>query len=195
MLMLTPIILVLVSVYLYVNDMGNGLEIFLALYAIDTVSDIYFMNGFYKKSNDSLEFLQSSPRFQKMIREITIVDIVRRIVVYQIPYFVILVCSIGNSEAMEWCKVMSALPWIEVLVAQLVVVVARHFVVWNHVYACTSIGAVIMMVIMIFNLLAVDMGSGTPEIGANVVLIVCVLLTSIGTVCYTDKKIRESYYD
>lgn len=195
MLVLTPILLVIINIYLYVNDVGSGLECFIILYAVDTLSDLFFMNGLYKKSNDSLEFLQSSSKFQKMMREIVIVDIVRRVLIYQIPYFVFLGCSIGNPEALEWCRAMAVLPWLEVLIAQLVTLVARHYVAWNQVYVCTAIGYILLMVMMIFSFFAEYIAGDILEVGVNAVLMVLVLIASIGTVWYTDKKVRESYYD
>lgn len=195
MLVLTPILLVIINIYLYANDVGSGLECFLILYGVDTISDLFFMNGLYKKSNDSLEFLQSSSKFQEMMREIVIVDIVRRVLIYHIPYFVILGCSIGNPEAMEWCRIMAVLPWLEVLTAQVVILVARHYVAWNQVYACVAIGYIIMLVLMIFIMLVNGIKGAISEVGMNAVLMVLVLIASIGTVWYTDKKVRESYYD
>lgn len=191
MLILIPILLVLVNLWLLERDAGNGMEIFFVLYAVDTMSDFFFMGGFYRKSNSFLEFLQSSSRFPEVIRKITMIDIVRRILVYQIPYVVILFWSIGNLEAMEWCRTLACLPWVETLVAQLAVLAARHFMVWNYAYLCTAVGFVIITVLLLFILI---LGAVQPVI-SNIIWMIIVIAAAIGTVWYTDKKVRESYYD
>lgn len=192
MLGLIPILLVGINIYVYQNDIGSGLECFIALYAVDTFSDIFFMGGFYGKKNGALEFLQSSPRFRRTIREITIVDTLRRVVLYQIPYLTLMCCAIGDVETMEWLRVISVLPWIEVLSAQITVLVARHFVVWNHAYACTALGYIIMMFLM---LPAIGLAAENLAMEVSVVFIVLTLIAIIVTVWYTDKKVKESYYD
>lgn len=191
MLVLVPILLVLVSLCLLEKDAGSGLERFFVLYAVDTISDFFFMGGFYKKSNSSLEFLQSSSKYPRVIKEVTMIDIVRRILVYQIPYVVTLLWSIGNPEAMEWCRTLAGLPWLEILIAQLVVLVARHYVMWNQVYLCTAVGFTILCVILLFTLLF----DVIQPVITNVILIVFIIAVAIGMVWYTNKKVRESYYD
>ena len=192
MLGLIPILLVGINIYVYQNDIGSGLECFIALYAVDTFSDIFFMGGFYNKHNGAMEFLQSSPRFRRTIREVTIVDALRRVVLYQIPYVTLGVCSRGDAEAMEWLLVMYALPWLEVFAAQLTVLAARHFLVWNHAYACTVTGYLLMMFLI---LPAVGLAAEGMEVEVSVVFVVLALVAIIGTIWYTDKKMKESYYD
>lgn len=192
MLGLIPILLVGINIYVYQNDIGSGLECFIALYAVDTFSDIFFMGGFYNKHNGAMEFMQSSPRFRRTIREVAIVDALRRVVLYQIPYVTLWLCSRGDAEAMEWLLVVSALPWIEVFAAQLTILVARHFLLWNHAYACTAIGYLLMIFLM---LPAVVLAAESLVAEVYIVFVVLALLTITGTIWYTDKKMKESYYD
>lgn len=191
MFVVVPILLIPVNLYLLEKDIGNGFEFFFVLYAVDTLSDFFFMGGFYKKSNSSLEFLQSSSRFVQMSREITIVDIVRRILFFQIPYVVILLWSIGNPEAMEWCRGCAFLPWLEILIAQWAVLVTRRYVEFNQATLCVSSGYFILVVCCIMGFIFCEI---QPVITV-IVLIVLILITSIINVWYTGKKVRESYYD
>ncbi|MBQ8518950.1 MAG: hypothetical protein IJ455_05015 [Agathobacter sp.] len=191
MLVVVPVALIATNIYLVARGHGDGLLTLFALYFIDTVSDLFFMNGFYRKSNSSLEFLQSSPKFARFVKEITIIDIVRRVLVYQIPFVVELIGAADSAEKLQWCKGNAFWPWLAILIAQLVVFVARHFVVWSQMYACIVAG---YMVLMFCFLLIIIVGSGSPVI-TNLVLIVLILVMSMVTVWYTNKKVRESYYD
>lgn len=192
MLGLVPILLVGINIYVYQNDIGSGLECFIALFAVDTFSDIFFMGGLYSRKNGALGFLQSSPRFRRTISEITIVDTLRRVVLYHIPYVTIMCCAIEDAETKEWLRVIAALPWVEILFAQITVVMARHFVLWNHAYACTSIGYALMIFPMI---IAVGIQEEDFKRKVCVVLITLTLAAIMGTLWYTDKRMKESYYD
>lgn len=192
MLGLIPILLIAINIYVYQNDVGSGMECFVVLFAIDTFSDVFFMGGIYSKKNGALEFLQSSPRFIKTIREITIVDIIRRILLYYVPYVTIMCCAVGDAETMEWLRVISMVPCIEILFAQMTVLVARHFLLWNYAYACTSAGYALMIFPMV---VAVGIQEMDFARKVHVVFIVLTIIATVGTIWYTDKKMKESYYD
>ena len=194
-LVLLPVVLVLINVYVYQQDVGTGIESFLVLYAVDVLSDIFFMRGFYRKGNDTLGFMQSSPRFRRIIVEVTAVDAIRRIMLYQIPYVTLLWCARESIEIIGWLKEMAVLPWGLVLSAQFAVLAARHFVVWNQVYACTAVGYMIMATILVFVIMVGEAVNEAFIRGGLVLFIVLVFVTAIGTIWYTDKKMRESYYD
>lgn len=190
MLLVVPVVLIVSNVLLSAQEYGNGLSSLTILYVIDTMSDIFFMGGMYSKNNSSLEFLQSSPKFARVLREITIVDMVRRIFIYQIPFVVTLLCSIGDSEKLLWCEMDAFWPWLEILVAQIVVLVARHYVMWNQVFACVLFGFGTASL----SFLMLKLSTISPVV-INVVLVLFILITAIITIWYTDKKVRESYYD
>ena len=162
---------------------------------IDVVSDFFFMRGFYRKGNDTLAYMQGSPRFLETVREITIVDVIRRVMVYQIPYMVLLSGSIGEAGAVDWCRTLAALPWLETIMAQLVVLVSRHFVAWNHLYLCMTVGFVLIVISLILILFIGEQAVVNWTVGINAVLMIVVLIAAIVTVRYTDKKMEESYYD
>lgn len=190
MLLVVPILLILINLSMLQADVGSGVEIFFVLFYVDTFLDYFFMGGFYSKNNSSFEFLQTSNRFSKFAREVVSVDVVRRVLLYQIPYFVTLFWVIGNTGELEWWKTMSYVPWFLTLGAQLVILISRHYTTWNHVYVCASIGFLIIGSIMIIALFA--------EISHwmfSVMLMIGVLIAGWGTCLYTDKKVKESYYD
>lgn len=194
MLVFVPIILI-VSNSVLSNVWAEADYVFLSslllLYVADTMSDIFFMGGFYHENNGALEFLQSTPRFQEFMREVGIIDIVRRVLIYQVPFVTALVCAWENEERMEWCIRYSYFPLLETLIAMLVVLVARHWVLWNQAYVCTVIG----YVAIIFSYWLLDVISNEPSVIVNGILVVCVLLAGVGTVWYTREKVRDSYYD
>lgn len=191
MLVLLPIVLIVVNMYLAVQGDGDIVISLVVLYYIDTLSDNFFMGGFYSKNNDALEFLQSSTKFPRFAKEITIVDMVRRVLIYQIPFVIEMMYAIGNTEELEWSALNAFWPWLFVLTAQLVVVVSRHYVMWNQVYVCAIIGYSVMMLVFLF----IASPYRVAPVITNLVLVVLVLIAGIITVRYTDKKVRESYYD
>ncbi|MBP3677711.1 MAG: hypothetical protein J6I97_05125 [Agathobacter sp.] len=190
MFLVLPILLVVINWSVLQADVGSGLEIFLVLFYIDTFLDFFFMGGFYCKKNGSFAFLQSSNRFSKFAREIVIVDVVRRVLLYQIPYIVTLIWTIRNTEQVEWWKTMAYLPWMLAWGAQLVTLVSRHYTTWNYVYLCGAVGFLIIGIAM-----AVTLFLEINNWVFSAVLIIGVLSAGWGTCLYTDKKVRESYYD
>lgn len=194
LLAIVPILLVLSNSVL-AGVFGEADYVFLSsllvLYAADTMSDVFFMGGFYQKNNGALEFLQSAPRFEVLMREVAAADAIRRVLIYQVPFVTACLCVGENAERMEWCSRYSCFPLIETLIAMFVVFVARHFVVWNHAYVCTMIG----YVIIVFSYWFLDVVHAEGAVAFNGILLVCILLAGVGTILYTGKKVRDSYYD
>ena len=190
MLLVVPVLMILINLSLLHEDIGSGIEMFFALFYIDTFLDFFFMGGFYSKNNSSFEFLQTSNRFAKFAREVVSVDAVRRVILYQIPYFTTLLWLIGNAEKLEWWKTMAYVPWFLTLGAQLVTLVSRHYTTWNIAYVCSSIGFLIIGIIMIIVLFA-----EVSHWMFYVMLMIGVLIAGWGTSLYTEKKVKESYYD
>lgn len=190
MLLVVPVLMVLINLSLLHEDIGSGIEIFFVLFYIDTFFDYIFMGGFYSKNNSSFEFLQTSNRFAKFARDVVSVDAVRRVILYQIPYFTTLLWLIGKEGMMEWWKTMAYVPWFLALGAQLVTLVSRHYTTWNNAYGCSSIGFLIIGIIMIIVLFA-----EVSHWMFYVMLMIGVLIAGWGTSLYTEKKVKESYYD
>lgn len=194
MLVLLPLLLVVISINVYQLEVELGFASFIILYWIDVISDDHFMGGFYQKGNKDLGFMQSAPRFRKMMREVAVVDAIRRVVLYQIPYITLLWCSMGNAEAMDACRLISFIPWLEALIAQITVLLKREHVTGEQSSLSVGGGYVCFMVIVFLIEWIGDMAGGN-FIPVNVVLMVLILVEIIGTGWYTDKKMGESYYD
>lgn len=194
MLVLVPILLVVINVNVYRYEIGIGFAGFIILYWIDMISDDHFMGGFYKKGNKNLGFMQSAPGFRKMIRKVATVDAIRRVLLYQIPYITLLWCSMGNAEAMEFCRLISFTPLLEALIAQMTVLIKREYTTAEEGNLSVSGGYICFLVIVFLIEWIGDMAGGN-FIPVNVVLIVLILVAIIGTGWYTDKKMGESYYD
>ena len=190
MLVIIPVLFIVLNIIKASEEYGNGLLSVMILYIADTMFDIFFLSGIYRKSNSALEFLQSSPRFADVMREITIVDMVRRILLYHIPLVVTWICSIGNTEKLAWCMMDAFVTWLAIWIAQIVIFAARHFVLWNQVYACAMFGYATWAMIFI----AIKTSDISHTI-VNVISVTLILITGIATVWYTDKKVKESYYD
>lgn len=190
MLFAVPILLVFINLVCLQENVGSGIEIFFGVFYLDTILDYFFMGGFYSKNNSSFEFLQSSNRFSQLAKEVVCVDAIRRVLLYQILYCTTLTWTIGKTGEMEWWKTMAYVPWLLTLGAQLVTLISRHYTTWNIIYVCSSIGFLLMGTILIIMLFA--------EINSwlvSVVLIVGVVIAGLGTCLYTEKKVKESYYD
>lgn len=196
MLVVVPVLLVALNSVLFnvwvAGESGDFLLVSLfVLFFIDAVSDVFFMGGFYRKNNGALEFLQSAPRFEGFMRDVVMVDMVRRILTYQLPFVTSLICALENEGRLEWCSRHSFLPLLETFIAMLVVLVARHFAIINQVYICAMIGYTVIL----FSLLFLIMACAEAPFVVNGILVMCILLAGVGTVWYTCKKVRESYYD
>lgn len=196
MLVLVPLVWMLLNSFFLtqgtVEETGSVLNgSIILLFVIDTMSDYFLLGGFYRKNNSALEFLQTSTKFSRVIREICIVDMFRRWICYQIPFVTALINVWGNEEKTEWCALFSYLPWAATLVAMLVVVVERHFVVCNQVYLCVVIGYAVLMILMLL------FGASSIEhaVVINGIFIGLILFAGVGMICYTDRKVRDSYYD
>lgn len=189
-LLVVPVLMILINLSLLHEDVGSGIEVFFVLFYIDTYFDYFFMGGFYSKNNSSFEFLQTSNRFSKFAKEVVSVDVVRRVLWYQIPYYVTLIWVIGRTGELEAWKTMAYVPWLLTLGAQLTILVSRHYTTWNIAYVCSSIGFLIIGTVLIVTLFA----KINPWV-FSMVLIVGVVVAGFGTCLYTEKKVKESYYD
>lgn len=191
MLVLIPLLLVVVNVLGGSGENGVVVESLMLLCVVDVLSDFFFMRGFYIKKNDTLEFMKASPRFRKTMKEVVVVDAVRRVVMYQIPVVVVLLCSIGDEESMEWCTSLSAIPWMEAFTAQLAVLLIRHLYIWVYAYISIICVHAMQFLAMAYAVFAVR------ELGwwVDFVSIILWFATMVATVWYTDKKMKESYYD
>ena len=194
MLVLFPLLLVVISINVYQLKVELGFASFIILYWIDVISDDHFMGGFYQKGNKDLAFMQSAPRLRKTMQEVAVVDAIRRVVLYQIPYITLLWCSMGNVEAMDACRLISFIPWLEALIAQITVLLKREHVTGEQ-SSLSVVGGYVWFMVTVFLIVWIGDMAGGNFIPVNVVLMVLIFFEIIGTAWYTDKKMGESYYD
>ena len=165
---------------------------FLIFPIIDVISDYWLLPGFYAKGNSSLEFLQTTTKFQKMIRDVVIVDIVRRVVLYAGTYAMLYVLlSNKDIESQAFIQIYYYQPVLNILVTQTAVFIARFFRSLQQVFACSMLSTVPNTIyISVVKPLpqAVEQPIVMALAGVAVVMIVV-------TIWFTQKKVRDSYYD
>lgn len=173
--------------------------VFVILWIAEPMMDHWFMGSLYGKYNGSLEFLQSSNRFSEFIKDIVVVDVFRRMFTYFGVYGI--ACLIGyckgagDEAAVNPYMALLFLPFLSVLVSQIEVFIGRHFDMLNYRYVVVMIGFVLEG-IALTNLIKLFRYHGmTYAAVLNIGLFVLFVGVSIGTVVYTKKKVRESYYD
>lgn len=190
MLGIIPLVLVVGYVLTTGENAGSGLFFSFVLFVVDVESDYFFMNGAYCKDQDFSGMMQSSSKYTRIIKEVAAIDIVRRVLIYQIPFVMEFIFAVGNEERMQWCSLNSFWPWLEILVAQCVIFVTRHFVVWHRLHLGMTLGWCVMMLFFVFFATVLE---GKPIV--NGVLMVAIFVVGIVTVWYTEKKGKERYYD
>lgn len=196
-LLVIPLALIGVNAWGYFSDDRFILAIALVLYfmflpVVDIMSDCWLLPGFYAKGNGSLEFLQSTTKFKTMIRDVVIVDILRRVAVYMglfgMMYFVFVSKDVPVYNIV-WN--FGYMPVLELFLSQTAVFVSRFFRGANQVYACAMFTVAANAFFM----------TGTAHL-ANpikqmiiIALAVMAIVMMILTVGVSLKKVRESYYD
>ena len=173
---------------------------FIFLWVIEPMSDHWFTGGIYGKNKGALEFLQSSNRFWEFMKDVVVIDAIRRCLTYIVVYAVL--CMLGilyeAEKDMEENLYLLCLfvPFLSMFVSQVEVFIGRHFEMWNHRYAVGMVGFIIESMILTGLINKVAQGMQIEVLWMiSVVLFVLFIAASIGTVAYTKKKVRESYYD
>lgn len=157
----------------------------------DVILDYMLLGGFYGKNNSSLEFLQSSNRFGTMIRDVVVMDILRRLAMHTGIYILIAVCGMNNPEQKEWIEMFSFLPLLCFAVNQVTVFVTRHFKTWQHAYA---FGAIAMLAVGVC-LVPMTVQMETRAWLVQGVLLILAIVVGVVVVWYSMRKVRDSYYD
>lgn len=191
---LMPAVLLLLNgfcVYTEIPVMVSLLIGYSYLVPIDIITDYWFLGGFYAKNNSSLEYLQSSNRFREIIRDVVLVDILRRVLLYIGMYLLVMVMGLQDSEQMEWYAACSFLPLLCFVISQFGVLIGRHYVAWNQVYA---VAAVAMVIEGISLTILMWLTSKNLWLVQGVLLVLAVAV-SVMVVAYSKKKVRASYYD
>lgn len=158
---------------------------------VDIMVDNWFLGGFYAKNNSSLEYLQSSNRFKTMIRDVVLVDTVRRFVLYVGAYIIVLVAGMNHPEQMEGYRVCSFLPIFCFVISQAGILVSRHFMTWNQAYA---VGAFAMIIEAISLVPMINLAEKYIWLVQGILVVLAIAIGVI-VVAYSMKKVRDSYYD
>lgn len=164
---------------------------YLYMLPIDMLTDNWFLGGFYAKNNSSLEYLQSSNRFKTIIRDVVLVDTVRRFILYVGVYIIVLVAGMNHPEQVEGYKICSFLPMFCFVISQAGILIARHFTAWNQAYA---VGAVAMIIEAVCLVPMMDITEKYIWLVQGVLVVLAIAIGVI-VVAYSMKKVRDSYYD
>lgn len=196
-LLVIPLAMIGVNVWGYFSDDRFILAIALVMYfmflpVVDVMSDYWFLPGFYGKGNGSMEFLQSTTKFKSMIRDVVIVDILRRVAVYMglfgVMYFVFISKDVPVYNIV-WN--FGYMPVLELFLSQTVVFVSRFFRGANQVYACAMLTVAANAFFMTGAAHLVNPVKQMIIIAIAVLAVVMMVLT----VGVSLKKVRESFYD
>ena len=185
-----PIVILLLGAFCIWAQIPIMVAMLLGYIYMPTV-DNWFLGGFYAKNNSSLEYLQSSNRFKTMIRDVVLVDIVRRFILYVGVYIVVFVAGMNHPEQMEGYRICSFLPMFCFVISQTGILVARHFMTWNQAYA---VGAVLMLIESVCLAPLVDITEKYTWFVQGVLAVLAIAIAII-VVLYSMKKVRDSYYD
>ncbi len=158
---------------------------------IDIWADYWILGGFYRKSNSALEYLQTSNRFGRIIRDVVLTDTIRRFLLYVGLYLILLVIGNYYPEQIGWYKDCSFFPLLCFVTSQSGVLIARHLLGCQYVYLVASIAT------LVEGILIAPMMYLTEHYfwAVQGILLVLTAAISIIVVLYSLKKVRDSYYD
>jgi len=194
-LLLMPAVVLGMNLFGYLSNnmfvLGVAFSFFILLLPmVDVMSDYWFLPGFYTKGNASLEFLQSTTKFQTMIRDVVVIDVIRRIVLYLGLFWIMHFMSMGTSVEGVMDR-FNHMPVAELLFAQVAVFVSRFLRGWNQVYACAMFAVAANAFLMSGTIHQSDF----MRQGIVVLFAVLAVAMMVLTVWFSLKKVRDSYYD
>lgn len=159
---------------------------------IDVMSDVWLLPGFYVKGNSSLEFLQSTTKFSTMIRDVVVVDIIKRVVFYVGTYALLfVVCANKEASAKEFIEVYGYQPVLNILVVQIAVFIARFFGSVQQVFGIAMFSSVPNA---IYILLVKPLPMEIERIYVIGMAVLSVVVIAV-TIWFSLKKVRDSFYD
>lgn len=194
-LILLPLLAVVLTVVVGAINIEVSPIVMVGYYAIfmvvEPMTDYWFMGGFYGKNKGALEFMQSSNRFSAVIKDVVVVDMVRRLLVNAFLFLLMVVAGVIAGIKSRGFVFYAFLPILEILFAEIVVLIGRHFDLWNHYYVVIVLGYMVSIFIMFQTVVTFETYMGV----ICVVMAVLALMMAAITVAYTNKKVRDSYYD
>lgn len=159
---------------------------------VDILSDFWLLPGFYAKGNNSLEFLQSTTKFQKMMRDVQIIDILRR-VIFNLGTYALLYVLLSNKDVQSqaFIQIYFYEPVLNILVTQTAVFIARFFPSLQQVFGCSMFGTVPNA---IYVTVVKPLPLETEQLFVTAFAVLAVVMIGV-TIWFTQKKVRDSYYD
>lgn len=158
---------------------------------LEPLSDYWFLGGIYSKNKAAWGFMQGSNHFADMMKDVVVVDMIRRVLVNAFLFLVMVCVGIMDKIEPEGYVLLVFFPLLEIFFGEVTVLIGRHFEMWNHHYAVVLFGYMLVMPLM----------AGCIILAENVSGIICAALAllaigmAVVTVVYTKKKVRDSYYD
>lgn len=194
-LLLFPLLAVIVPVIVGMIDLGMlslGIICYYVIFMMaEPLADYWFLGGFYSKNKGALEFLQSSNHFSSMIRDVVVVDLVRRVVLNVFIFLVMVCIGIIDGIEPEGYMLFALFPLLEILLGEVVTLIGRHFDLWNYYY-------IVVLLCYMAALLFIAYGIISAHAFLHwicLALAILAIVVAVAMVAYTDKKVRDSYYD
>lgn len=157
----------------------------------EPLSDFWFLGGFYSKNKGAMEFMQSSNRFASVIKDVVVVDLLRRVLQNVFIYLLMVCIGVMTKIEQEGYLLFAFFSIFEILLGEVVTFIGRHFDMWNYYYVVVILGFLMASFFMAYAIINLQ------ELLWLVCLVFLLLALILGViiVSYTNKKVRDSYYD
>ncbi len=157
----------------------------------EPLSDFWFLGGFYSKNKGAMEFMQSSNRFASVIKDVVVVDLLRRVLQNVFIYLLMVCIGVMTKIEREGYLLFAFFSIFEILLGEVVTFIGRHFDMWNYYYVVVILGFLVASFFMAYAIINLQ------ELLWLVCLVFLLLALILGViiVSYTNKKVRDSYYD
>lgn len=194
-LFLFPLLAVLVPVITGIIEPMLLLIALIGYYIIfmiaEPLSDFWFLGGFYSKNKGAMEFMQSSNRFASVIKDVVVVDLLRRVLQNVFIYLLMVCIGVMTKIEREGYLLFAFFSIFEILLGEVVTFIGRHFDMWNYYYVVVILGFLVASFFMAYAIINLQ------ELLWLVCLVFLLLALILGViiVSYTNKKVRDSYYD
>lgn len=166
--------------------------VFMLMYGVllviaETMGEYWFLAGINSKKRKSMEYLKTSNGYLDCMKNILMVDTVRRMVTIGLVFFFMGNFDIKTAEGLtRWSEKMACM-CVVMGVAQTAVWIARHMVMINFVFLTAYLCGIAVLLLMLLTL--------QFPLVCGVVSAVYVVGFSIFSIWYTLQKVKGGYYD
>jgi len=167
------------------------LPVFMLVIVVECITDYWFMGSFYSKHNSSLEYLQTSNRFKNIIKDVVVVDIIRRFITGIALYGVFVIIAWVVGEPLHFYQGFAFLPLYSFVMVMIANFISRHFNIVQYVY----LAATLTMMVTALGFVPMEIVTENVTFWTLGILLVLCVVVSVITVWYSLKKVRDSYYD